>query len=325
MSSVTGFPSTPLQDRTVDLSGPRLAGTWQKIAVTTWAVVFLVSLLSCALSLAAINIWDRVPAAELPRYFSTMDQASIADKSSFQSEILSMGFSLAGFAFLLTFFRAAGSVVLFLLSALMVRRFAGRLIAVLFAVLLAVMGASGVWNNPLFPWASALAPWMEFPNQVLNLLLWMGVVMLYTFPEGRFTPRWTVILAILLIPLALSIAFDLQIFFNPNTWPDPLPFLPNLLFIGTAFFSVLLRYSRADLARKGQISSYTLGISLLLVLYFILDGLDFISTVKGAPLFQGNPAAILFTLVSEPLWFTLEIVFAILVGRSFFQKRMLQE
>ncbi len=305
-------------------AGPRLAGIWQKISISGWAVLFLFCLLCAVMSISALNIWDRVPAAESHRYLANLTDEFVAGKAAFQQDVLATGLSLAVFANTLTAFRAIGSLALFILSALVVRRYPRHLMAVLFSILLAVMGAVGVWLSPLSAWSTLLAPWMAVPGKVLNLLLWFGLIFLYAFPDGRFTPRWTMGLGVLLIPIVIAMAFDLPVFFNPRPWPAPLDLLPNFLFIGAALFSVLYRYGKADLARKAQLRGFVLGITLLICLYFILLFItDIYGDITGHSIFSSSRDVVVYTLVSEPLWYVLELAFAIGTARSLFRGRLL--
>ena len=93
------------------------------------------------MSITNLNLWDRIPANQLMQYFPQIDPAWLPDRAVFQNEVMASGFSLAGFAFLLTAFRVIGSLASFLLSILLIRRYPHALMAVLFACLLSVMGA----------------------------------------------------------------------------------------------------------------------------------------------------------------------------------------
>jgi len=326
MSSSADITLPAAQERVAEEYGPHLNGAWQKVSIAVWAVIFLFSLISFALSIVSLNIWDRVPAANLTQYFPEMTQEAIDSRVAFQNEVVRMGFTLSTFAFLLSSVRVIGSLALFVLSGIIVRRYPRQLMAVLLAVLLAVMGAAGMWNNPLFSWATALVPWMKIPTQVLSVLLWFGVIVLFSFPDGRFTPRWTVWLVILLVPISFSLAFSIPIFLNPDTWPGVLSLLPNLVFIGLAFFSVIYRFAHtADPAKKTRLKGYTVGVALLMPLYFILFFVnEFFPALTGQELIQGTPAILIYILISEPLWFVLELVFALGAGRSIVRDRLMQ-
>jgi hypothetical protein len=121
VSSISDVAERTLQESTTGFSGPRLNGVWQKVAITAWAALFLFSLLSFVLSLICLNIWDRVPAVSLPQYFPDLNQAAIGARSTFQNEVLMMGFTLTSFALLLTAFRLVGGLSVFILSAVIVQ------------------------------------------------------------------------------------------------------------------------------------------------------------------------------------------------------------
>jgi hypothetical protein len=188
------------------------------------------------------------------------------------------------------------------------------------------MGAAGMWNNPLFSWTTANAPWMTIPSQILSALLWFGLIMLYAFPDGHFTPRWTLGLALLLIPLTISLVFSLNFFLNPDTWPGPLPLLPNLIFVGVAFFSVQYRFAHiTDPIRKQKLKGFVWGTTLLITLYFILFLMnDVYFTLTGQALIQQTRGVVIYILISEPLWFVLEIVFTLGMARSIFRDRLFE-
>src|SRR5512133_225751 len=323
MTGLTEVPQPAIQKNADGGDGPQLTGIWQRVTIARWFVLLLLSLLSFVLSITALNIWDRVPAINLPGYFPNMNQEVLTSRADFQNEVLGLGFSLSSFAFLLTAFRLMGSLSLFILSVLILRRYSGQLMAVLFAILLAIMGGAGIWDDTLFGWAGSLVPWMKIPGQALGLLLWFALIVLYAFPDGHFTPRWTLWLALLLIPLSVSLIFDLPIFLNPGTWPGLLALLPNVVFIGAGFFSVCYRYAHmTDPLRKARYLPFMLAVSLLMVLYFIQFALnDVYGTLAGQPLFQTMRGLVIYILISEPLWFAAELVFTLLVARSIFNQR----
>jgi len=198
--------------------------------------------------------------------------------------------------------------------------------ALLLAMFMAVLGAAGIWEHTLFGWAAALAPWISPLSQLLGLLLWSGAILTYAFPDGRFTPGWTKVLAVVLVPIAASLAFNLPIFLNTDTWPAPLPLLPHIVFLGAALFSVIYRYTRTlDPGRKAQLAPYVLGISVLVVMHFILLAWsDAYPMLTGQDLLQTMRANLLFVLLTEPLWFALELFFAAAVSISVFRRGLMQ-
>jgi hypothetical protein len=197
--------------------------------------------------------------------------------------------------------------------------------AVLMATVLSVFAAAGIWNNTLFGWGVSFAPWLSYPVQVLGWLLWCAAIVIYTFPDGRFTPHWTLWLAVLLVPLAFIMAFDIDIFLNPGNWPGPLYLLPNILFIGAGLYSVIYRYRHTvGFEQKQAIRWYVWGIAILVAVYFInLLVTDVYYLIAGQSLFQNN-SALLYVLINEPIWFACETLFAVCLALSVFRYKLIE-
>jgi len=306
--------------------GPRLSGVSQKIAIAFWGFITVTSLLSMAFSIYTLNLWDRLPAAESARYFLDMTPEGVQFHADWQDAVLQTGLSLSGYALIFTVARLIGGLSLVIVGVMLIRRYRDHLMAVLMATLLSVFAAAGIWNNLLFGWGVNLAPWLNYPVQVLTWLLWWGAIVLYTFPDGKFTPRWTIWLAVLLVPLTFTLAFSIDIFLNPNNWPEPFYLLPNILFIGGALIAVIYRYSHTvEPEKKQAMRWYVVGISLLICLYFVnLILIDIYSLLTGQALFQGNSATLRYVLVNEPIWFAFETFFAGGLALSVFRDKLLE-
>ena len=308
-------------------NGLRLSGTLQKIAVLLWGVLTILSLISLAFSIYSLNLWDRIPAAETSRYFSDITPEFVQLHADWQSTVLETGLSLSGYALIFTISRLIGGASLFIVGFMLIRRYSDHLMAVLMAIVLSLFAAAGIWNNPLFGWGVELAPWLNYPVQLLAWLTWCGAIVIYTFPDGRFMPRWTRWLAVLLVPLTFLMAFDIDIFLNPNNWPAPFYLLPNILFIGGALVSVIYRYQNTlDVKQKRSMRPYVWGISLLIVLYFIyLFMMNIYPLLTGRALFESNEALLNYVLLSEPTWFAFETFFAIGLGLSVFRDNLIEK
>ena len=306
---------------------PRLSGISQKIAIVLWSFVTLTSLLSLSLSVYRLNLWDRIPAAEAIRYFPDMTPENAQLHADWQHAVLQTGLSLSGYASIFTLARILGGSALFVVGLLLIRRYSDHLMAVLMATVLSVFATAGIWNNPLFAWGVPFAPWLAYPVQVLGWLLWCAAIVIYTFPDGKFTPRWTLWLAILLLPLTFLIAFDIDSSLNPNNWPGPLYLVPNIIFVGAGLYSVLYRYRHTqDPGQKQALRGYVWGISSLVVVYFLnLLVTDIYFWIAGQPLFQSTGAGLAYVLINEPVWFACEVFFAIGLALAVFRDNLLGE
>ena len=307
-------------------TSPRLSGMSQNIAIVLWSLVTLTGLLSLAFSIYSWNVWDRIPATETIRYFPEITPENVQLHADWQNTILQTGLSLSGYASIFTLARLLAGLSLVGVGFLVIRRYSDHLMAVLMATVLSVFAAAGMWNNTLFGSSVTFAPWLSYPEQVLNWLLWCGAIVVYTFPDGKFTPRWTVWLAALLIPLTFLSAFGIDIVLNPANWPPPFYLLPNLVFIGGGLFAVLYRYRHTvHFEQKQAMRGYVWGISLLVVLYFMnLLMTDVYYLIVGQPLFQSNSARLTYVLVNEPIWFACETLFALGLALSVFRNKLLE-
>ena len=304
----------------------RLSGISQIIAIALWGLVTLTSLLSLSFSIYRLNLWDRIPAAESPRYFPELTAEGVQFHADWQNTVLETGLSLSGYALIFTLARIIGGVSLFVVGFMLIRRYSYQLMAVLMATVLSVFAAAGIWGNPLFAWSVPFAPWLGYPVQVLGWLLWCAAIVIYTFPDGKFTPRWTRWLTILLIPLTFIMAFDIDIFLNPGNWPGPLYLLPNILFIGGGLFAVLYRYRHTvDFEQKRAMRWYVWGISSLVGVYFInLLLTDVYYLIAGQSLFQSTSSGLTYVLLNEPVWFACETFFAVGLAISVFHYKLLE-
>jgi hypothetical protein len=292
-----------------------------------WLVITITSVVSLALSVYSLNLWDRLPANELLPYFSLMSERGLREHDAYQDAVQEAGFSLSGYALIFTMARLIAGISLLLVSFLLIRRYSNHLMAALMAILLSIMSAAGIWRNPLFDWAVAIAPWISFPAQLLGWLLWCGTIVIHTFPNGRFTPRWTLWLALLLVPLTFFIAFGVDIFLNPDNWPEPFYLFPDLVFIGGALFAVLYRYTRLPSnAQKQALRWYVIGASLLIVFYLadLLFMFIYFFVTGDFPL-QTMRDILAYVLVKEPIWFALETLLAIGVARFVFREKLLRD
>lgn len=308
-------------------TSPRLSGISQKIAILLWSLVTITSLLSLAFSIYSWNVWDRIPASETIRYFPDITPENVQLHADWQATILQTGLSLSGYALIFTLARLMGGLSLLVVGFLLIRHYSTHLMAVLMATVLSVFAAAGIWNHPLFGSSAAFAPWLSYPEQVLSWLLWGGAIVIFTFPDSKFTPRWTLWLAILLLPLTFLLAFNIDTFLNPGNWPGPFYLLPNLFFIGGGLLAVLYRYAHtASPGQKRSLRWYVIGLSLLVGIYFVnLFLTDIYYLLVGHTLFDGNAANLKYVLVHETIWYACEAFFAVGLALAVFRDHLLEE
>ncbi|HEY6074030.1 MAG TPA: hypothetical protein VIV15_11745 [Anaerolineales bacterium] len=296
----------------------------QKAALGAWLLITLASMVSLVLSIYSLNLWDRIPAVDAPRYFSGMTPEGIQQHADWQAEVMKAGLSLAGYAAIFTVARSLAGLALLGVSLLLALRYRDRPLALALAALLSLFAATGLWANALYDWGVAIAPWMKIPAQILGWLTRCSAIVIFIFPDGKFNPRWTRWLAVLLVPLGFLMAFQIDIFLNPTNWPPPFYLFPDVVFIGGALLALLVRFSRADLQLRRALLGYTLGLVLLIGLHFLYLFLTQVyDLVAGHELFETAPAFLRFVLRSEPIWFAAVVLFAAGVAISVFREKLL--
>lgn len=326
MSALVNLTSSSAPRSSTTIHGPRLAGVWRMLGMGLWAVLFLLCLSAAVMSIAYSDLWFRTPYAELQRLDPAIPSAYIMETvQPFQEAILDLGLSLDLYARYFTSLRILAGLPFFLLSILIVRRRSDRLMAVLFAILLALLGAAGTLFNPLWGWIPDGYPWHPLLNSLLNTLLFFGVIILYTFPDGRFVPRWTRWLALLLVPYALLANFapDTSAL-NPSSWFGPLAFLPQLTFILCGVFAFIYRYKRhADAVQKQQIKWVTFGISLIILNWLVDNAVwEIYPSLTGVYLIQAGRSAVLWELFQDSAWYTAQWNFAACIAISLYRYRL---
>jgi hypothetical protein len=128
-----------------------------------------------------------------------------------------------------------------LLAALIFWRRSDDGMALLAAITLVTMPLAVV--KAVVPTAGALRP---LANCVIYIGLVCSVVLLYLFPDGRFTPRWTRIPAILWAVVSLPAVFWPASPISFAAWPAPIPFIVLLAWAGSGLYAQVYRYRHAS-------------------------------------------------------------------------------
>ncbi len=313
------------QEKPAPVHGPELGGVLRWTGIGLWLGIFLLSLLVFWLSLYRIDAQAQVPCLVEAEQNPHLDPEYVQEVCiPFQAAIFQLGLTLPAFAHYFTILRLLAGLPYFLISFLIVRRRSDRLMAVLFAVLLPVLGAAGTWYNPLWLWASDQYSWLELPVQLLGTILLSGVILLYTFPDGRFIPGWTKWLAPLAVLTAIGSSFFAATALDPGSWPRPINLLPNLTLVGSGLLALLYRYRKlASPAQKQQIKWFVAGAALI-VLNWLADYTvwEVIPSLAGIYLIQAGMPAVLWELGQDSSWFLAQFLFAACIGISVFRYRL---
>lgn len=162
----------------------------------------------------------------------------------------------------------AGSVVVFVaVGAVIAWRMPTDWLALLVALAL-VTGSTGVTASAL---TDASQPWGIARDLFEALPLSCLVVFLFVFPDGRFVPRWSWLLAIVFVATSLVTAFVPGSPLNLRNYP----LLDNLVFfgcLGVGAAGQVFRYRRvSDLRERQQTKWVVYGFSAVVVVSLVVD------------------------------------------------------
>lgn len=326
MKTLTVKPLSTARLSSSLVHGPQLAGVGRALATGLWAALFLTCLAAAAMSIGYMDLWHRTPYTELPLLDARITPEGIQQSvRPFQEAIRELGLSLDLYSHYFTGLRILAGLPFFVLSALIVRRRSDRLMAVLFAIALSLAGAAGTLFNPLWEWIPPHYPWHPVLNQVLGTLLYCSVIILFIFPDGRFVPRWTRWLAVVILPYALLNHFGAETSpLNPDNWPGPLAFGPHVAFIVLGASALLVRYRQhADPVQKQQIKWVVFGITLLIVNLLVDNFVWWIyPSLTGIYLIQAGQPAVLWELFQDSSWYAAQLTLAVCIAVSVFRYRL---
>jgi hypothetical protein len=220
-----------------------------------------------------------------------------------------LGLSSDFFAAYFIVLEAAFTLMSFALGAIILWRRPGDRTALVVSLMLVTWGAAFFVPYPLLDLSSVwtfLAQTVSFSGSVLLILF------LYTFPDGRFVPRWT------LWPAAVWMTgfVPANYFYDSALWVFEYPLLDTLLvvaFVGVTAYAQIHRYRRVSgPTRRRQTRWVVFGIVTALVGACALVVLDLV--VPGSVLSSLPGSTALFVLASL---IPLSIGVAILRSRLF--------
>jgi len=160
-------------------------------------------------------------------------------------------------------------------------------------------------------------PITQLPGELLQFL--MGTLPLlvgYLFPNGRFVPRWTRWLALLLILLMAGGRFFPTSPFNTNDWPGPLTTVLALAVFGTLLFAQFYRYFRVSTPVQRQQTKWVILGIMATIIYFI--ALLILTTLNPA-LTQANSLGSLF---GEASYFLAVLIVPLAIAFSILRYRL---
>lgn len=318
--------SVNVQTHSQPLRGPVLA-----LARAGWAALFALALAVFGLSLYTYYLGHSSLACvnhPFPEYAPTC--------LSFQAAIREWGLSVDGLAGYFLAVQFITGVPYFVVGGLMAWRRSAEPRVLLFSVWLATLAAAGTWFNPIWEWMNdarfnpvlnALGKWLavDVPGAILSAVMYSGVILVaYSFPDGRFVPRWTRWCAVLLLAVVNLFSFFPGSLVDIRTWSPPLPQIITLSGIVTVIYAFLFRYRRvASATQRQQLKWFVAGLSMLILNYAV----DFV-VFNVYPALTGDypidtaRRAVIWELVQDTHWYASSFLFAMAIGLAVFRYRL---
>jgi len=143
---------------------------------------------------------------------------------------------------------------------------------------------------------AAAYPLTQVPGDLLQFLLsTLPFLVGYLFPNGRFVPRWTRWLALLVLLFVGGSTIFPTSLFNSDTWPGPLGLVAQIVVLGTILFTQIYRYLRVSTPVQRQQTKWVVFGITALIIYLI--ALTIFGTLDPA-LTQANSLGVLFAEAS---------------------------
>jgi hypothetical protein len=246
-------------NRVVDSNGTntRLTGSWLIIARVLWLALVLPSL---GLFVASIPAYYQ----QLQR--GCVDTLTCTVSGALPSQVLqslsTMGLSASGYATLLTIFFVVIAVIWYGVGFLIFWRRPDDWLALLTAFFL-IMSNGGL---------ALPSPILTLPYSLMTFLGDVSISAFFLlFPNGRFVPRWMVL--ILLLDIINSLLNDLPSKGAPlnQNWPGWLYLLVTLTIYGATIYSQIYRYRHVSTPIQRQQTKWiVLGVTVAAVSYLSL-------------------------------------------------------
>ncbi len=314
MTALTA-PAAPSASR---IAGPELRGPAQWAARLAWASFFLLSIF-----ILSMGVWHWYDQNHRP----CAQQQPWEHCAAFEAGLAQIGMSPAFYGAYTAALPVVAALPFFALSLIIVRRRSDRLMAVLFAIMLAGLGATGKLYAPIAEWANwnPERAWMSvLIHTVLVGGVGLGAVLVFAFPDGRFTPRWTRWVALVWFGLYASTQFLADFPFAYYNWPVPLPQLIQVGLALSVVYSLYYRYRRvADPLQRQQIKWFLFGIALVALNWLVDYSVwNIAEVITGEALIQPGLSAVLWQLIQGTVWYASQFFLAVCLAFALFRYRL---
>jgi tRNA A-37 threonylcarbamoyl transferase component Bud32 len=188
------------------------------------------------------------------------------------------------------------------------------------ALLVSLVGATFATNIDAVFSLHALYPQWHLPIAiVLHVSQAVGITVAFLFPDGRFVPRWTAVLAIIVGGWMLVAMPFPTASFSPERLPPWLLFLLVLGCGGAAVYAQIYRYIFVSSPTQRQQTKWVLFGLVVVIVGFLGDAM--LPTVL-VPLQQPGPVRAVYSLLIGPAFRLLMLAGPVAIGVSILRYRL---
>src|SRR5713226_547919 len=181
----------------------------------------------------------------------------------------SAGLPLQFYAIYVTALSVVSVLIFCVIGAIIAWRKSRDWMALLVSLMLILVGTV-TFTNSDYPQLAATYHLTQVPGDLLDFLLGtLPFLVGFLFPNGRFVPRWTRWLALLLVLFVGGGIFFPSSPFNTDNWPDLLRTVIQFPPIVTLLFAQIYRYFRVSTPAERQQTKWVVFAIMALTIYFI--------------------------------------------------------
>jgi signal transduction histidine kinase len=269
------------------------------------------------IAVAALALWVVTLPPGYAQFLTVCTQAVCRNQQATPELVRALhsaGLSLQFYALYLMTLAAVVVLIFCALGAIIAWRRSRDWMALLVSLTLVIIGTATFTD---YQKQAAAYPLTQVPGDLLQFLLnTLPFLVGYLFPNGRFVPRWTRWLALLVLLFVGGSTIFPTSLFNSDTWPGPLGLVAQIVVLGTILFAQIYRYLRVSTPVQRQQTKWVVFGITALIIYFI--ALTIFGTLDPA-LTQANSLGVLF---AEASFFLAVIIVPLTIALSILRYRL---
>ncbi len=266
---------------------------------------------------------EAIAVAELPQsyayYLMVCTQAQCQNQQATPGLVRSLhaaGLSLQFYAIYLTTLSVVIALIFFIIGGIIAWRKSRDWMGLLVSLTLIIVGTVTFSSNG-YSQVEATYHLTQVPGDLLTVLLGILPFLVgYLFPDGRFVPRWTRWMALLIVLFVVGSTLFPSSPFNTDNWPNPLGTVIQFVPIVTVLFAQVYRYLRVSSPVQRQQTKWVLFGIITTIIYLV--GLSILTAFYPT----ATQADLLGSLFAEASYFVAFIILPLALALSILRYRL---